>query len=849
MSFYSNGHRKIFCEFLKKFKNRFEKVRYWYGTSVRICEKMKKYGISRQITTITKVVKTLKIKKLIALILLLSTLLTINMPFAFAESETVESVTAQLKAIDSLQTMQNNRSKYKPDYYRFNYIKQDWLQYKDSHIAAQNGYNKYVANMTAARTAAKQAYDSLTPEQQAQIDPTLVAKLDDTLETVMMEKTFTVTPRDDEYRFEVVGGKAINPTKSYPGLGYEVSHHRVADVSPQTFVIVDTSDGKTTWTSGEKYEYGISDFEVAYCCDYDTELQWGTDYRRINLEDSPFFTDYDAQKIRTIVMNSYPYVSIDEMKQKLKDNGLSASYVDSLTRSDIISAVQMSIWHYTRKVDPQLAGYTGSTSVTLNSGISWFTSIHDSTNETWEWFPVKGGQTFLEGAKYRINNLIYYLCNLEGTEATKKQTVISNIQIGRVDLVPRSTDLYNLGLHITLNNGCDDSDDVSLKITSYSEDDEGSRTVTNTRTIKIEEENEYTLSVNAKYGDTIEVEAIGTQNIEKGVYFYESNMGTEVSQSLVDMAEGETPVHAVKSFSFERDIDGGLRIYKKSTEDQTPISDITFDVYEVKTNEGEELSDTPTPEEIAKYAVDENLVGSVITDETGYASLELGYGTYLVVEQHNEEKVLAPADPFYITLPWPTEVEVDGEKVIEYLDVVSVYPKNTPVTPPPPPPPPPPEDIYGKFTIVKHDNNDNTDLLEGAKFKIYRAATETDSDIENIICDGLTCAVTPVIVDGEQLVLTTDSEGKVTSPELDIGVYYIKEVKAPLGYVLPKESKSVTVTSMEISETTYVYIGNDRGIKLPETGGTGTYALTFVGFVLCIGAVSFIITKKHKKES
>jgi LPXTG-motif cell wall-anchored protein len=387
-----------------------------------------------------------------------------------------------------------------------------------------------------------------------------------------------------------------------------------------------------------------------------------------------------------------------------------------------------------------------------------------------------------------------------------------------------------------------------LKITSYSKDSEGNKVITNSRTVKIEDENEYTLSVNAKEGDFIDVEAIGVQNLEKGVYFYEAEGGAGTSQSLVGVAEGETPVHAVRTFVFEKDIDTGLRIYKKSTEDQTPISDITFDVYSTDLTTVEQIKNAPTSAEVAKYAVSENLVGSVTTDVTGYAKLGLGYGTYLVVERHNEEKVLAPADPFYIMLPWPVEVEVDGEKVIEYQDIVSVYPKNTPITPPPPPPPPPPSEVKGQFTIIKHDNNDETDLLEGAKFKIYRAATDEDTETETILCNGLECAVVPVEVDGKELVLTTDSEGKAISPELDVGVYYIKETKAPIGYVLPKEAKSVTVISKEIAEETIVYIGNDRGIKLPATGGIGTNIFVLLGCIVCLGSIALIVIKRRIKN-
>ena len=103
----------------------------------------------------------------------------------------------------------------------------------------------------------------------------------------------------------------------------------------------------------------------------------------------------------------------------------------------------------------------------------------------------------------------------------------------------------------------------------------------------------------------------------------------------------------------------------------------------------------------------------------------------------------------------------------------------------------------------------------------------------------------PVLVDGEELILTTDGDGRARSPELDCGVYYLKEIKAPIGYVLPKEAVSVTVQSKLIEPVAYVYVGNDRGIVLPATGGAGAGLLIAVGGLLAMAAALFWITKKR----
>jgi len=82
---------------------------------------------------------------------------------------------------------------------------------------------------------------------------------------------------------------------------------------------------------------------------------------------------------------------MEEMKDNLKEGGLSASFVDSLTRSDLISAVQMAVWTYANASDGASngLGYFASISTLKNKG-TYFTQMHDFTNECWDWLPGKG---------------------------------------------------------------------------------------------------------------------------------------------------------------------------------------------------------------------------------------------------------------------------------------------------------------------------------------------------------------------------------------------------------------------------------------------------------------------------
>ena len=185
--------------------------------------------------------------------------------------EAVLEVIEQLESIDSLATMQSKRYTYtvKSNHYDTGTTDSAVAQ---EHQAARESYESYRDTMFAARAAAKSAYEALSDGQKAQVPSELVAKLTDTLSTEFYTQTLAVTPAEDEYTFEAVKGGA--------GYGYEVSNYMVSGEIPQTFILVDTSDGKTEWTSNGRYVYGQSNYEVLYCCDVETALEYTTDYKR-----------------------------------------------------------------------------------------------------------------------------------------------------------------------------------------------------------------------------------------------------------------------------------------------------------------------------------------------------------------------------------------------------------------------------------------------------------------------------------------------------------------------------------------------------------------------------------------
>ena len=100
----------------------------------------------------------MKMKKPVsALLAVLLVLFSVSMCVTVASADdAVDAVIAQLEAIDSLQTMRNMRknSAYTTEYAWFGETDAAVIA---SHEDARSRYNAYVAEMNAARTAAKNA--------------------------------------------------------------------------------------------------------------------------------------------------------------------------------------------------------------------------------------------------------------------------------------------------------------------------------------------------------------------------------------------------------------------------------------------------------------------------------------------------------------------------------------------------------------------------------------------------------------------------------------------------------------------------------------------------------------------
>ncbi|MBQ7001610.1 MAG: SpaH/EbpB family LPXTG-anchored major pilin [Oscillospiraceae bacterium] len=163
--------------------------------------------------------------------------------------------------------------------------------------------------------------------------------------------------------------------------------------------------------------------------------------------------------------------------------------------------------------------------------------------------------------------------------------------------------------------------------------------------------------------------------------------------------------------------------------------------------------------------------------------------------------------------------------------------------------------------IVKTDSSNK--LIDGAKFKIYDAAT-----------DGNEVAVVPLLAaDNSTPVLDANGnpmyrrartdetgveievkDGKVTVVGFDNGVYYLQETEAPAGYNKLTARQQFTIADANLdsvftdgiySTGSGVHVVNKTGTMLPETGATGTAMFIAFGMFVMLTTGVLLVTKKR----
>ena len=533
-------------------------------------------------------------------------------------------------------------------------------------------------------------------------------------------------------------------TKTY----YQRSVHRICKDGyiPAIYNIVDGG--------GEQHN--------VYCCDYEVNILKTGDkiaYRRLTLENSGYYDEEAAKKIRAIVLNSYPVLSLNAMRENMRNAGYDLN--DSVSEEQLLSGTQRAIWQCSNKseVENQKV-YRYSHRIT--DGYSDVIKVPEDTYK-------ESNEYYDENINENVQKVYDYLMSLNGKEASPGGIVLNGVQAaplsagtsGAVDVLLRFELKNDRHGGITL-----DEKDV-LTLTANNQ-------IFPCSEWKNEGNGTYSVMLQGvTAGENIDVTISGEQYLARDAYFYEPVSGRNAAQCFVGVAEGMTPVFANGSFSIDEKTQQAAYLTVKKTSNMPGT--YKFNVYKAE-NDAKELINTVeiTTAEANTCVASEKILlpaGTYIVEEED--AIKAGYTLIVTVDgkEHtvNSEKVENPS--VQVTLQENSEAEVT-------VNFANCY-----------------EEIPSSFGFKKTDEHDAG--VKGAVFALFK-----DEDCK----------------EPTAYKQTSDSNGDVKFPLIPVGIYYMKETAAPYGYYLNKEVFKIEVLVQETSGTDNVAIyrkdAQDQWVKV-----------------------------------
>lgn len=521
-------------------------------------------------------------------------------------------------------------------------------------------------------------------------------------------------------------------TKTY----YQRSVHRICEGGfiPAIYNIVDSA--------GKQYN--------VYCCDYEVNILKTGDkiaYRRLTLENSGYYDEEAAKKIRAIAFNSYPVLSLEEMKARMSAVGYTLN--ESVSEEQLLSGAQRAIWQY-----------SNSDSVNNQAAYNFSLKIKDGYADVIKApegkYKESGGEYYNE-INENVQKVYDYLMSLNGKEASPGGIVLNGVQAaplsagtsGAVDVLLRFELKNDRHGGITL----DEKDVLTLTANgktfpSREWRDEGNGTYS-------------VMLQGVTAGENIDVTISGEQYLARDAYFYEPVSGRHAAQCFVGVAEGSTPVFARGSFRIDEKTERLAYLSVKKTSNRAGT--YKFNVYKAE-NDTKELINTVeiTTAEANTCVASEKILlpaGTYIVEEedaikAGYTLIVTVDGTEHTVNSENEKN-----PSVQVTLQENSAAEVKVKFANCYKEIPS------------------------SFGFKKTDEHGAG--VKGAVFTLF----------EDEGCTKPTEYKQP-----------SDSNGDVKFPLIPVGIYYMKETAAPYGYYLNKEVFRVEVLVQEASGTDNVAI-------------------------------------------
>ena len=523
-------------------------------------------------------------------------------------------------------------------------------------------------------------------------------------------------------------------TKTY----YQRSVHRICEGGfiPAIYNIVDSA--------GKQYN--------VYCCDYEVNILKTGDkiaYRRLTLENSGYYDEEAAKKIRAIAFNSYPVLSLEEMKARMSAVGYTLN--ESVSEEQLLSGAQRAIWQY-----------SNSDSVNNQAAYNFSLKIKDGYADVIKApegkYKESGGEYYNE-INENVQKVYDYLMSLNGKEASPGGIVLNGVQAaplsagtsGAVDVLLRFELKNDRHGGITL-----DEKDV-LTLTANNQ-------IFPCSEWKNEGNGTYSVMLQGvTAGENIDVTISGEQYLARDAYFYEPVSGRHAAQCFVGVAEGSTPVFARGSFRIDEKTERLAYLSVKKTSNRAGT--YKFNVYKAE-NDTKELINTVeiTTAEANTCVASEKIllpVGTYIVEEED--AIKAGYTLTVTVTANGEEYTVNSEKVENPSVKVTLQGNGDAEVTVNFANCY--------------------EEIPSSFGFKKTDEHDAG--VKGAVFALFKDEG----------CKEPTAYKQ-----------TSDSNGDVKFPLIPVGIYYMKETAAPYGYYLNKEVFKIEVLVQEASGTDNVAI-------------------------------------------
>lgn len=404
-------------------------------------------------------------------------------------------------------------------------------------------------------------------------------------------------------------GETTDPGVDAAPVDPYVYYYNGYDVNVSPHALQDTKEGghwtmifrldEENYLADSGYEYNEADRQSmdfgAYCSDLETSLYRHTAYKRINLEDSTYYDDATAAKIRGVLACGYWPGDWDLAEAEaaanewLVDNEITVpvevqatdpetgepavdgdgnhvmetvyvqAEIKNLTNAEALSATQGAIWNYANTTD----SWEPNLSYDYTMGADYMESSCGST--TVDAVNVDYKEAAQNATKDNIDLFILYLMGQEGVAPSKIIFSDKHFVTSKAVFTGTGTSdtTYEVSLRFKLDGDFDADDDLILSA-KLADRDAVEKPLVGTDALQAEEDGYYTLvfrDVTAEEAEKgIHLSVSGYQEVDD-IYFYEpepddaedEDSARDSSQNLVGKAKGSTAVYAEQNIEIDLD--------------------------------------------------------------------------------------------------------------------------------------------------------------------------------------------------------------------------------------------------------------------------------------------------------